>query len=157
MTVHVEKRIKTLLLYAELKSYRDVERLSGIPKSNVHRWYSRAVQLHAQIQARRRKRTKATPKTTEIVRKLVHENPFITRSEIAAALQMKHGIRISSSTVRTIMTRDLRYSRKRSRRIVVKNASHLKALVREREMFRSVVAKVPSKDIISIEVMGLRC
>jgi transposase len=84
------------------------------------------------------------------IKKLVYENPFITRLVIIDAINKKYKIKLSLNSVSKIYKK-LNLTRKKPKYHVVKNIEYLDKLIEKRNNFKNEMSKIDINKIISID------
>lgn len=87
------------------------------------------------------------------IKKLIINDPFITRKEIINAISIKHNIKLSQNSISHIFKK-LNLTRKKPRHYIVKTIDFLDKLIIKRNEFNIQISKIDINKIISIDEAG---
>lgn len=137
--------------YTKLKSFRKVERSTGISKSTVHRWWSkfRTLRLDVSRSSRRRKpRTRAFDHCVQTLEQIIEPKNFVTLQAIQEELRTVHDVVPSLSTIRR-MLKALKIKRRVvNTKITNKNPDKLSEQI---ERFKDQIAGVGVDNVVSVD------
>ena len=87
------------------------------------------------------------------IRKLIINDPFITRNEIIETIYQKFKIKLSQNSISSIFKK-LNLTRKKPRHYIVKSIDFLDKLIIKRNEFNMEISKIDINKIISIDEAG---
>ena len=87
------------------------------------------------------------------IKKIVYDNPFVTKNEIINLIKTKYKITLTLNNV-TKIYKHLNLTRKKVSYHVVKNEEYLDKLIEKRKDFRNQISKIDINKLISIDESG---
>ena len=118
MAYSQDVRTCCMIAYRRLKSIRKVSQLVGVSRSSICRWKNSSPSIQQCHKAR-----KMTKECIDIIKKIIHENPYTTPDLIRSQIKNRCGKSLSSSCIRFWMQRT-GFSRKKATRYVHKEGNN---------------------------------